>query len=108
MLRAKGHDLVWVRTDMPGASDDAVLERAQAEGRLVVTFDKDFGELAFRWGLPATCGVILFRISLPGPDSATRRIVEVLENRADWYGHFAVAEEHRTRFRPLPPPSQER
>jgi predicted nuclease of predicted toxin-antitoxin system len=102
--RAKGHDAVWVRTDMPGATDDAVLERAQAEERLVVTFDKDFGELAFRWGLPATRGVILFRISLPSSDAAIRRIVEVLENRTDWYGRFAVAEEHRTRLRPLPAP----
>lgn len=48
-LRAAGHDVVWARTDMPAAADDVILGRAQAEGRLVVTFDKDFGELAFRW-----------------------------------------------------------
>jgi hypothetical protein len=33
-----------------------------AESRILLTFDKDFGELAWREGLPATCGVILFRL----------------------------------------------
>jgi len=105
-LRVRGHDVVWARTDMPGASDDAILSRAQVEGRLVVTMDKDFGELAFRWGLPATSGVMLFRLSLPDPETSARRIVEVLESRADWVGRFAVAEEGRTRTRPLPPPKR--
>jgi predicted nuclease of predicted toxin-antitoxin system len=101
-LRTRGHDVLWARTDMPGASDAAVLARAQEEDRLVATFDKDFGELAVRWGLPATCGVILFRFSLPRPMAAARKIIEILESRADWYGHFAVVEERRTRMRRLP------
>ena len=50
-LRDAGHDVFWVRTDRPGAMDDVLLHKAQDEERLVVTFDKDFGELAFRWGL---------------------------------------------------------
>jgi hypothetical protein len=40
------------------------LERAQREGRVVMTFDKDFGELAFRHGLAASVGVVLFRITI--------------------------------------------
>lgn len=47
-LRAAGHDVAWARTDMPGASDEQVLARAQAQNRVVATCDKDFGELAFR------------------------------------------------------------
>ena len=61
-LRHAGHDVRWVRTEAPGISDREVLARAQADTRVVVTFDKDFGELAFRFGLPADCGVILFRV----------------------------------------------
>src|SRR5512134_1592317 len=87
-FRTRGHDVVWARTDMPGVSDAAVLARAQEEDRLVATFDKDSGELPVRWGLPATCGVILFRFSLPGPATAARRIIEVLESRSDWHGQF--------------------
>jgi hypothetical protein len=39
-LRARGHDVAWVRTDAPGSDDAEVLARALAEDRTVVTFDK--------------------------------------------------------------------
>ena len=45
-LQGRGHDVAWVRFDAAGSSDIEVLARAQAEGRILVTFDKDFGELA--------------------------------------------------------------
>ena len=60
-LRDQGHDVLWVRADAPGITDREVLSLAQAEGRIVITFDKDFGELAFRFGLPASSGIVLFR-----------------------------------------------
>jgi predicted nuclease of predicted toxin-antitoxin system len=101
-LQERGHDVVWVRTDHPGAADDEILRLAQAEGRLVVTCDKDFGEMAFRWGLPASCGVILLRLSMSSPEAAATRVVRILESRTDWSGAFTVVEEHRSRSRPLP------
>jgi predicted nuclease of predicted toxin-antitoxin system len=48
-----GHDVVWTKEGSPGARDRDVLARAQSEERLVVTHDKDFGELAVRYALPA-------------------------------------------------------
>ncbi len=51
-LRHDGHDVAWVRTDAPGSTDQQVLARAVAEDRILLTFDKDFGDLAFRAGLP--------------------------------------------------------
>ena len=48
LLRQRGHDVLWVRTDLPGATGHTILRRGHDEKRLVVTFDKDFGELAFR------------------------------------------------------------
>ena len=61
-LRIEGHDTGWIRTDAPGATDEQVLGRARAEGRVLLTFDKDFGELVLRRGLPASHGVVLFRL----------------------------------------------
>ena len=101
-LRDAGHDVCWVRTEFPGAKDPVVLQHAQQEQRIVVTFDKDFGELAFRAGLPAECGIILFRILSPSPDAVARRAVQELGSRSDWTGQFAVIEEHRVRLRALP------
>jgi len=70
--------------------------------RLIITFDKDFGELAFRYGLPAQCGVILFRIPPLSPKHIVRFIVQALNNRDDWSGIFAVIESDRIRIRTLP------
>jgi predicted nuclease of predicted toxin-antitoxin system len=101
-LRERGHDVAWVRADAPGSSDRDVLARAQAEDRIVITFDKDFGELAFRRGLPASSGVILFRIVPRSPEVVARFAVHALEAHANWNGHFSVIEESRIRMTPLP------
>src|SRR3990172_7966027 len=97
-LRNQGHDVAWVRTDAPGTSDAEVLAHAQRENRIVVTFDKDFGELAFRARLPASSGIILFRISAPSPAHVARVAVAALESRTDWAGHFTVVEDSRIRM----------
>jgi len=102
-LRQRGHDVVWVGTDAPGSSDREVLERAAAEERILITLDKDFGELAFRWGLPASSGIVLFRIQAPEPSVLTRIALAALEDRDDWAGHFSVVERDRIRMTPLPP-----
>jgi predicted nuclease of predicted toxin-antitoxin system len=101
-LRNRGHDVLSVKESMRGMEDPDILAQAQAESRVVVTQDKDFGELAFWIGLPATCGVILLRLAGDDPDTDNRRIVAVVESRTDWSGAFAVATEKRVRVRPLP------
>ena len=101
-LRRKGHDVAWVRVDAPGSSDRQVLERARAKDRILITFDKDFGELAFRARLPASSGIIMLRISAPSAAQVGRAVAAALESRSDWAGHFAVVEDDRIRMTPLP------
>jgi len=101
-LRAAGHDVVWVRTEAPGSEDRAVLEWARAEGRLLLTFDKDFGELVFRAGLAAPSGVVLWRVPLTSASEAARTVLVTLHSRDDWAGHFSVVDERRVRMIPLP------
>ena len=103
-LRLRGHDVLWIREDSPGISDRAVLSRATAEGRILITFDKDFGELVFRLGLNAPSGIILFRIPPNSPSSVAQTAVTVLESRTDWAGHFSVVDENRVRMKRLMPP----
>jgi predicted nuclease of predicted toxin-antitoxin system len=69
MLRDLGHDVVAVKETMRGAMDREILARAQIESRLVITQDKDFGELAFHSALPAQCGVIVFRLAGTSADT---------------------------------------
>ncbi|MBI5876807.1 MAG: DUF5615 family PIN-like protein [Chloroflexi bacterium] len=101
-LRSEGHDVLSIRLDAPGSRDSPVLARAVSDGRILLTFDKDFGELAFKAGLPAACDVILFRISAPSPTHVARITVAALASREDWAGHFAVVENTRIRVRTLP------
>ncbi len=101
-LRQRGHEVAWIRTEAPGSTVREVLQRAAAEDRILVTFDKDFGELAFRGGLPAAAGVILFRVQAPEPSALTHSVIAALESRDDWAGQFSVVERERVRMTPLP------
>ena len=100
-LQKAGHDVTWVRIMAPGAKDVDVVEWASREGRVVVTFDKDFGDLARTAVLPPTCGIVLFRMPMPSPENVGRRLADELKSRDDWVGHFSVIEPGRVRMRPL-------
>lgn len=89
-LRESGLDVAWIRDEAPGLSDESVLARAQSDNRVLITFDKDFGELARRHGLPAAWGVVLFRIQTRNPAEAAEQVLRVLASRQDWPGHFSV------------------
>jgi predicted nuclease of predicted toxin-antitoxin system len=102
MLRQRGHDVLSAKESMRSQSDSAILERTRREGRLVVTHDKDFGELAFRSGLPAECGIVFLRLGGRNAETDNRRILEVIEGREEWAGHFAVVTDDQIRIRPMP------
>jgi predicted nuclease of predicted toxin-antitoxin system len=101
-LRERGHDVVSIKESLRGIGDADILARAQIEDRVVLTHDKDFGELAFRFGLPASSGVVLLRLSGTDAESDNRRVLEVLESDIHWTGHFAVVTNDRVRTRRLP------
>ena len=100
-LSGTGHDCAWVRDSAPGAKDPDILAWAVRDDRILLTFDKDFGELAFKHGLPATCGIVLFRLPMPSPSMAGRMLAQRIAERNDWAGHFSVIEPSRVRMRAL-------
>jgi predicted nuclease of predicted toxin-antitoxin system len=100
-LKAAGHDVVWVRTASAGAADPDVLAWAAREERILLTFDKDFGELARGSQLPRRCGVVLLRVPMRRPGDVGNRLANLITARDDWAGHFSVIEPGRVRMRPL-------
>jgi predicted nuclease of predicted toxin-antitoxin system len=100
-LEAARHDVVWVRTAALGAADPDVLAWAAREERILLTFDKDFGELAKGSALPHTCGVVLLRTPMPTPNDVGQRLADLIMARDDWAGYFSVIEPGRVRMRPL-------
>jgi len=98
-LQEAGHDVARAMTTSPGISDLEVLAWMVHEGRILLTFDKGFGELARHAGLPAACGILLFRVPMPAPDDVGRWIADLVTARDDWAGHFSVIEPGRLRMR---------
>lgn len=87
---------------MPASPDEAIIERAIAEDRILITEDKDFGELAFKHGLRPP-GII--RLALPSlwPSEKAVRLCNVIEHLGKKVvGHAVVVEPKRTRSRPIP------
>jgi predicted nuclease of predicted toxin-antitoxin system len=103
-LRNDGHDEIWIRTDAPGSRDVDILRRAVAENRILLTFDKDFGDLAFQFGLTATCGIVLFRLRAQSSAALAALVAAAIRSRTDWAGNFSVVEPSRIRVRALPAP----
>jgi predicted nuclease of predicted toxin-antitoxin system len=97
-LEAAGHDVVWARIAAPGMTDSDMLAWAREE-RILLTLDKDFGELARGSALPRTCGIILLRTPMPG--DVGQRLADLITARDDWAGNFSVIEPGRVRMRPL-------
>jgi predicted nuclease of predicted toxin-antitoxin system len=67
-LRSDGHEVYYVAEMEPGISDLAVLDIAAKHGAVLVTSDKDFGELSYRQGRSAS-GIILLRLAELNPDA---------------------------------------
>lgn len=102
-LSALGHDVVPVATiGLSQESDSDLLRTAQAQGRIFVTRDRDFGALVFVQSLGA--GVIYLRI-LPSSQNAVHGELErVLRSYSEeeLISAFVVVEPGRHRFRKLP------
>jgi predicted nuclease of predicted toxin-antitoxin system len=84
---------------MRSAVDEDVLERAFADNRVLVTNDKDFGDLIYRSGR-AHAGVLLLRLQDESPTTRVRVVAAVLANWAEWLsGNVVVATERSVRVR---------
>ena len=99
-LNQHGHDAIRVGgAYAAGLADDVVLMLAHAEGRVLITDDRDFGELVFRQRMPHV-GVIFLRLS---PDSALdakiAAIEDVLAHHRDELDQFLVVTEKSVRVR---------
>lgn len=99
LLNANGHDVVWVRVAAPGSADIDILAWAARDNRVILTFDKDFGEIAWRTGLPASSGVLLFRLPMRPGAKMHADLASRINERSDWAGHFSVIEPARVRMR---------
>ncbi|HEY3356140.1 MAG TPA: DUF5615 family PIN-like protein [Polyangia bacterium] len=101
VLRGAGHDVLAIADACPGAQDEVVLELASDDDRIVVTNDKDFGELVFRSG-SAAAGVLLVRVGTERTAAKIGALQRLLRTPLeDLRDHFTVLGATRIRRRPL-------
>ena len=102
-LRNAGWDVFSVAEECPGISDEEVAARCSESQRILLTFDKDFGELVFHRGLSAGSGVVLFRFIPESPEEVADAAVSLLHSQPDLRATFSVITRERIRVRPMRP-----
>ena len=97
-LREQAHDVYSVYDESPGMHDDHVLAKAVSEKRILITNDKDFGEMVFRESRPHR-GVIFLRLDDERPQTKITVLQKLLANNAlQLQDAFVVVSETRIRF----------
>ena len=96
LINQAGYDVVFSLDVLSGADDEQILSFAEKNGRVLITDDKDFGELIFRHNKP-TSGVIFLRTA----KDPVKRFVKIKDVLDKAEGKFIVVEEGRIRVREL-------
>ena len=98
-LHQLGHDVTAIAHDYPHALTDLqVLAIARQEQRILITNDRDFGELIFRRRLPHS-GVILFRLGAESLETKRAWLLHVLHHYAEDMSNFIVVTDQKIRIR---------
>ena len=98
-LRQDNHDVVFVAELAPSITDDDVLRNANDRSAVLVTADKDFGELVFRQGA-VHAGVVLLRLAGLANVTKGEIVAEVCRLRAaELIGSFTVISPGQVRIR---------
>ena len=99
-LREEGYQVEYVRELNPGITDEEVLNRAHDADALLLTGDKDFGELIYRLGR-ASCGVVLVRLAgVTNEHKAELVSAAFAEKSSQFLGAFTVISPGMVRVRP--------
>ncbi len=99
MLRKLGHDVYYIAEELPGINDEAILKKSNAENRILLTQDKDFGELVYRLKMVHS-GIILIRLMGLKASIKTEILKKVILNHeADLSGSLVVIQPGAIRIR---------
>ena len=102
LLRAAGYDVLSVSEVAPGIDDEQVLAMAVRESRILLTFDKGFGNLIFERHLPPPPGIVLFRISDVVAEGIPYFVMGSIAAQREWQGIFRVIGKQGSRPRLFP------
>lgn len=101
LLRLEGLDILHILSKGAGLTDREVLDEAESQRRILITFDRDFGELVSRRGAKAK-GIILLRFAPKSPEQVAQKIKALVESGIPLEGQFVVLEKERVRLTRIP------
>lgn len=98
-LRDKGYDITSIGMENPSLLDSQIMDIAIEEGRTIVTFDRDYGELIFRHNYKPNNGVIYLRLSKYSPVEPGVIVERLINAKFDFTKALTVVDEHGVRQR---------
>jgi len=101
-LREAGHDVLAVDEITPRTEDSEVIKLARREKRILLTEDKDFGQLVFAHG-EKTLGVLFLRFPFPTRDQIARDVSNLIMQQGEkLIGCFVTIQPGRIRISHIP------
>jgi predicted nuclease of predicted toxin-antitoxin system len=100
-LRDKGFHVEWVAESTPGAQDEAILARPDISTKMLITYDRDFGDLIFNKGYPTPAAIIYTRLNRARPLEIASRLLALLETGVA-AGHMITITEEGLRQKAFP------
>jgi len=99
-LRAAEHDVVYAAESYPATSDEVLLAHAHADGRVLITADKEFAQRALQQAKPAA-GLVLLRMVAEEPALKAEKVKALLSSSERLAGKMVVLSTKGPRVRPL-------
>ena len=99
-LKQKNIDIIPILQISPSLSDREALDLANRQGRVIITFDTDFGKLAFKEKLKVK-GIILLRFIPKSPQQIVKRIEYLITAGIPIENCFLVVREDSVRVIPI-------
>jgi predicted nuclease of predicted toxin-antitoxin system len=97
-LRTDGHDVIWMLEKNKYLTDEEILNMARDENRIVLTNDKDFGEIVYRLKLISN-GIVLFRVKDQNENAKLELIRKAVNYKNESLSrYFTVLTEAKIRF----------
>jgi predicted nuclease of predicted toxin-antitoxin system len=100
-LREAGHDVVSIQQSHPGLSDLEVLKLGKKNEQVLLTFDRDFGDLIFNHKQETPLGIVYFRFAPLLPSEPADLLLRLMKE-LDLDGNLTVLSRRSLRQRPLP------
>ncbi len=92
ILRDTGFNVESIGEKYSGISDERIIRIAQQNNSIILTFDRDYGELIFRHAIDLPPAVVYFRLKGNSPEFAANLLLEILEKNIVLENHFTVVE----------------